>query len=624
MATAGSWNTLRGVSLNQALIDALANELAFQRMTPVQAAAIPPLLSSKDVCVDAETGSGKTLSYLVPIAQTVLFDKRAKASAAIRALVIAPTRELAAQVHTVAKQLFDALPSRLVPVPLIGGGTATVAPDESFSSDLRVVIATPGRLAAALNQGLLNVSKLELLVLDEADRLLDMGFSVTLTDILTRLPRQRRTGIYSATQTAEVEALARAGLRNPVRVAVRVQTRDKAERDGPSESTPKRQRTPASLQCWYHVVSPRDKLAHMIQLLASRPDEKFIVYFMTCACVDYYRRLPLRSMLQKVLAGRAPVLSSDDKSSRLFCALHGKMSQAKREKALTQFATSNNGVLLCTDVAARGIDIPDVDWVIQFDPPQDPDAYIHRVGRTARLGRNGNALVYLAPSEDAYADFLRVRRCPVTPLELGLMPASEHREDACQRVRAAVREATLGDRTILDASEAAFLSYIRAYKEHKCRYLLKMEDIDIDSVTGSFGLLRLPRFHEFKRLRSKITFRKDDAINVRDIAYKDKTREKRRQEQIREAIANRSQRREALLAKSKKKGKKRKKQNSKNNETSFSKDRPQEGTRKPQEGEEEEEDFSAEAMLLRRVKRGKLSRVEFDEANGYGAELENR
>ncbi|CDF32389.1 unnamed protein product [Chondrus crispus] len=381
MATAGKWTALQGASLDKTIEQALTNTLSFPRMTPVQAAAIPPLLSSKDVCVEAETGSGKTLSYLVPIAQTVLFEKRAKPSSAVRALVIAPTRELATQVHAVAKHLFDALPGDLVPVPLIGGGTASAAPDDSFRGDFRVLIATPGRLAAALNQGFLNVAKLEVLVLDEADRLLDMGFSVTLTDILTRLPRQRRTGIYSATQTAEVEALARAGLRNPVRVAIK--------------------RTPASLQCRYHIVSPREKLAHMAYLLASHPQQKFIVYLMTCAPI---------------------------------CALHGKMSQAKRERAMLKFASSKNGVLLCTDVAARGIDIPDVDWVLQFDPPQDPDAYIHRVGRTARLGREGNALLFLAPSEDTYADFLFVRRCPVSKFsELGISPSPLNTRDLTTR-----------------------------------------------------------------------------------------------------------------------------------------------------------------------------------------------
>ena len=141
-------------------------------MTPVQEVAIPPLLSSKDVFVDAETGSGKTLSYLVPIAQTVLFEKRAKPSIAFRALVIVPTRELATQVHAVAKNVFDALPGDLVPVPLIEGETASVAPDDSFCDDFRVLNASPGRLAAAV----LNVAKLEVLILDEAKQLLDMGF----------------------------------------------------------------------------------------------------------------------------------------------------------------------------------------------------------------------------------------------------------------------------------------------------------------------------------------------------------------------------------------------------------------------------------------------------------------
>lgn len=617
MATAGKWTALQGASLDKTIEQALTNTLSFPRMTPVQAAAIPPLLSSKDVCVEAETGSGKTLSYLVPIAQTVLFEKRAKPSSAVRALVIAPTRELATQVHAVAKHLFDALPGDLVPVPLIGGGTASAAPDDSFRGDFRVLIATPGRLAAALNQGFLNVAKLEVLVLDEADRLLDMGFSVTLTDILTRLPRQRRTGIYSATQTAEVEALARAGLRNPVRVAIKVHMRNGTGQDGDSKSTAKRQRTPASLQCRYHIVSPREKLAHMAYLLASHPQQKFIVYLMTCAFVDYFRRLPLAEILE---VASKDVTSSEESlspSPRPICALHGKMSQAKRERAMLKFASSKNGVLLCTDVAARGIDIPDVDWVLQFDPPQDPDAYIHRVGRTARLGREGNALLFLAPSEDTYADFLFVRRCPVSKFsELGISPSPLNTRDLTTRVAEVVRKATLGDRTILEASEAAFLSYIRAYKEHKCGYILKMDDIDISSIIDSFGLLRLPRFYEFKRLRSKIAFKKDESITIRDIPYKDKTRERHRQEKIKVAVANRAERRQALHAKSKK-GKKRKNRKPNGDDLVPKKRRDQAVERV----EEEEEDFSLEASQLRKVKRGKLSQLKFDESRGYDVDL---
>eukprot|EP00177_Eucheuma_denticulatum_P005048 GFKZ01009197.1.p1 GENE.GFKZ01009197.1~~GFKZ01009197.1.p1 ORF type:complete len:610 (+),score=84.83 GFKZ01009197.1:158-1987(+) len=606
MATAGPWTSI-SPRLPPPLLNALTSELSFPRMTPVQATAIPPILSGKDVSVDAETGSGKTLSYLVPIAHTLLFRLKTPANAAIRALILLPTRELAHQVQLVASRLFGALPTTLKVASLIGGAGGDAAPDPAILSDMRVVVATPGRLAAALLAGTINVSTLEILILDEADRLLDMGFSVTLTDILTRLPRQRRTGIYSATQTKEVEALARAGLRNPVRVAIRVRI---AGKEGIIASE-ERRRTPASLTCEYAIVTHRDRLIHFTRLLGRHAQLKFIVYFMTCACVDYVKRLPLNAMI-RLLGG------DEEGSKRSFFSLHGKMSQAKRERALANFAASGNGVLMCTDVAARGIDIPDVDWVVQFDAPQDPDAYIHRVGRTARLGREGHALIYLAPSEDAYVDFLQVRRCPVNHF-VGDGKKEEEEILRTEKVRTLVKEATLADRAILEASEAAFLSYMRAYKEHKCRYLLKLEDIDIDSVADSFCLLRLPRFHEFKKLKKKITPRNLDGVNIREISFRDKVREKKRQADIKLAIENRAQRREALQAKSKKKVKKKKQKKGieMNDKMNVARGRKREAA----DEAEEPDDFSDIAAKLRRVKRGKMSQSTFDDVTGISGEL---
>lgn len=658
MATAGLWSKLAGAVLDPIIIQVLTESLQFPTMTPVQAAAIPPLLTCKDVSVDAETGSGKTLSFLVPIAQMLLFGKEPssrhrKPSSCVKAVIIVPTRELASQVHTVAVAFFRLLPGAIKPVPLIGGtapastvggGSNGAGPSQKYASDMRLVIATPGRLNAAISQNAINCSRLDILVLDEADRLLDMGFAVTLTAILTRLPKQRRTGLYSATQTAEVEELARAGLRNPVRVAVRVRTvQEVAVEEDLNASVPaskaqpvvKRQRIPASLTCYYAIQPQSEKLALLLQLLARNGEEKFIVYFITCACVDYHNRLSLADMLAAV-EEKSERSDSDIRrisaASRSFFTLHGKLAQARRTKSLEEFAASKNGVLLCTDVAARGIDIPDVDWVVQFDPPQDPDAYIHRVGRTARLGRRGSAVLFLSPYEDAYADFLAVRKCPVQPLLMQCAANAKGDQGtstpdlAATTVNALVRTAILKDRAVLEASEKAFLSYIRAYKEHKCSYLLKFDNIDVNSIAESFGLLRLPKFHEFKRLRAKIDFHWDKSIKVRDIAFKDTRREAHRQRQIKDAYDNRDERREALEAKSKKKkvgSAKRKRQKKAAKEAA--------GASRPQSRnaggagctDESEDDFGQEAWQLRKLKRGKLSQEQFETITGFERDNED-
>lgn len=633
MATAGAWTSLEA-KLDPQIISALES-LGYPTMTPCQAAGVSPIVQHQDVAVEAETGSGKTLSFLVPIAQLILFARNTRcprASSSTRALIIVPTRELAAQVHAAAKALFSKLPGGVVPVPLIGGESAKhgAGPAPQYAADSRLVIATPGRLNAAMNAGAICVRELEVLIMDEADRLLDMGFSVALTSILTRLPKQRRTGLYSATQTEEVDELARAGLRNPVRVTVRVkaktavaQSRDPVNETDPTtnvvamqpKTEKKRQIIPASLSCYYVIVRHDHKLHHLVKLLASQPEQKFIVYLLTCSSVDFFAKLPIQVLVSKVNGGK-----TDD---RKIVPLHGKMSQKKRTRSLEAFAKCRNGLLICTDVAARGLDIPDVDWVVQFDPPQDPDAYVHRVGRTARLGRQGSSLIYLAPHEDSYADFLGVRRCPVKPFvsASGVLKNSAIEMDIVDGMGkdianfeshvALIKRTVLGDRAVLDAAEKGFLSYLRAYKEHQCSYLLPFSGLDISSVARSFSLVRLPRFQEFKKYRANLNFVKDDSVRVRDIAYRDKTRERKRQLEIADAIENRKERRDTLKMKSKK-VKKRKRtgvaggsENAKDVKLSISDD------------EADLEAMNEEARLIKKVRRGKLSQDKFDEAAGY-------
>lgn len=624
MATAGQWTTLSGIELHSDILKAIIKDFGFQTMTPVQAAAIPPLLSCKDVCVEAETGSGKTLSFLIPIAQLLLFGRPSSTdsrtfldpSRLVKVIVLLPTRELAVQVHAVASRLFSFLPGNVIPVPLIGGvaGTAgTAGPDSDYDNDHRVIIATPGRLSAAVLGNSLNCSELDVLVMDEADRLLDMGFAVTVTDILTRLPKQRRTGMYSATQTNEVEALARAGMRNPVRVAVRVQARSEHEGTALNPNR-KRLRIPASVQCFYRIISPRDKLSGLFQLLTKDGAAKVIIYFLTCACVEYFRRLPLEDMLRKTAA----IMGVSDANcnqglfrKRRFFSLHGKMTQKRREQSLASFAQSDGGVLMCTDVAARGIDIADVDWVLQFDVPQDPDAYIHRVGRTGRLGREGRAIIFLGEWEECYTDFLHVRRCSVSAYEQSENEKTS--EEAVQNmVLECVRSSTLGDRAILEASERAFLSFVRAYKEHRCSHLLKVQEVDFNSIGDLYGLLRLPRFHEFSKVKGKINLRNEEGIKIRDIGFKDKNRERKRQEAIKEAVENRKKRREALQEKSKKKNKKKRKKS--NIATEGNKSDAGVENKIDDDGEE---DFSLEAMQLRKLKRGRITASQFDKFAGY-------
>ena len=597
LATAGSWRSLQP-ALSSSILTALESSLGFPTMTPVQAAAIPLLLTHKDVAVDACTGSGKTLAFLVPAIELLRRRERPLGLWEVGAIVITPTRELARQIDAVCTQLLRAVAeadSGTRPAfvhMLLVGGTDTVADQDQFAQHgANIVVGTPGRIEAIMaSTPAFNVRELELLVMDEADRMLDMGFERSMTTILARLPKQRRTGLFSATQTRAIQDLIRAGLRNTVRVRVSNAaakapsskaggsgdtTADSAVAPAPTSA----QRTPASLRNYFVICDPVEKLSHLANTLRGLQNSsaakqggscKVIVYFLTCACVDYFT---------KVFTS-VPVLANSNELQVL--GLHGRMKPAQRSKVYRKFCEDHNDAtdstdagggqrrsvvaLFATDLAARGLDIADVDWVLQYDPPQDPDTFVHRVGRTARMGREGAALSYLLPKEDAYVDFMKVRRVPLLPWNATEAPLSEGtRPHDSLRLLDQVKSATKRDRDLFEKGERAFVSYVAGYQEHTCNFIFRWAAMDIGQLGVSFGLLRLPRL-KFKDIsgsgdgnanknRSKgkkttqssskdgnptgyrggpaaalhdISFVRDP-IDTNSIPYKDKQRERQRQ-----------------------------------------------------------------------------------------------
>lgn len=234
----------------------------------------------------------------------------------------------------------------------------------------------------------------QVLVLDEADTLLDMGFKDTINQLLAILPKQRRTGLFSATQTKEVRELARAGLRNPVSISVRVQARPNAitgdKSNSTSTSTPQlQQATPSTLDNGYIVCEHDQRPDELLNFLNANLDKKIIVFCATCACVDYYSNVFAQIAKKGVLLPKTLEISG----------FHGKMIPKKRTILYKKFVKLGSGVLFSTDVAARGVDIPDVDWIVQLAAPKDPAFFVHRVGRTARAGRVGGALLFVTAEE---------------------------------------------------------------------------------------------------------------------------------------------------------------------------------------------------------------------------------
>lgn len=404
----------------------------------------------------------------------------------VGAIVIAPTRELATQIHYVISSVlkFQAQAeddehynnqSRVLRSQLLIGGSANVHADlEQFSEVTPdIIIGTPGRLLEFLKSSKVHTSALEILVLDEADRLLELGFGKTLDGILRLLPKQRRTGLFSATVSDAVHELARAGLRNPVKVLVKTG-------NGSSE-----QKVPTTLKVSYSVLPPQSKLPALVHYLNNLQYKKTIVYFSTCASVVYFYSA-LSHLKSKLLIDDLTLFS-----------LHGKLPQGPRTKTLNNFISSScQSVLLTTDVAARGLDIPEVDIVIQFDAPYEANMFLHRAGRAARAGRYGECCLLLSEGrEEDYVQLLRVKKVKIE--EAPMLPL----KDESTRLYKLLRGWMLEDRERHDQAIRAYVSYVRFYTKHTMTSIFRMSEFDFVGNARAYGLLRLPSMPELKTAR---------------------------------------------------------------------------------------------------------------------------
>ena len=576
----------------------------------------------------------------------------------------------------------------------------TLPSGENFATDVNedvrafaaagaaALIGTPGRLDdLMLRSAAFDAKRCELLVLDEADRLLSMGFARAINAIIARLPKQRRTGLFSATQTDEVEELARAGLRNPVRVTVRdaaaQAAANAAKASGlPANSAAARGKLPAQLKLLYKVCRVDERLWRLREFLKENADKKTIVYFLTCACVDYFAT---------AMCDGAPASPGDGVD---VVALHGKMKQSQREQALARFASGAGGCLLCTDVAARGLDIPGVDWVVQFDAPQDPAAFVHRVGRTARMGRDGSALLFLSPHESSYVEFLRVRHIHLREVdgldvdegaaggdgaggagdakEAGLKAlreemsgggveeeeddeddeddedeedregSEEESEDEesedeeseeegseeeeseeegseggnrlCDELRARSEK----NREAMEKGVRAFVSYLRGYKEHHCRFIFRFKELELARLARSLGLLRLPRMKEIRKApKSSLKGFTESSVNPDAVPFEDRAREKQRQRALAEEAARRAANPEANADSRKEREKRKREEAAAAAAKAQHEKRLTAAKRRQVEAQDDFDDLDDDYRALKKLKKGKISEEEFDFELGF-------
>jgi len=432
---------------------AALSAMGFTRMTQIQAMSIPPLLAGKDLIGAAKTGSGKTLAFLIPIVE-LLHNAKFGSRNGTGAIVISPTRELAMQIYGVCKDLCSSGKHHQT-YGLIMGGANRRTEAERLAKGVNIVIATPGRLLDHLqNTKGFVFRNLLAFVMDEADRILEQGFEDDLRAIIKALPKQRQTMLFSATQTKKVEDLARTAIDHKSAVYVEV----------PNETN---LATAAGLEQGYVTVPSDQRFLLLFTFLKKNKNKKIMVFFSSCNSVKFHSEL-----LNYI---DIPVMD-----------IHGRQKQQKRTTTFFQFCKQTTGTLLCTDVAARGLDIPAVDWIIQFDPPDDPKEYIHRVGRTARGDKGtGRALLFLTPEETGFLRYLKVAKVTLNEYEFPMKKLAN--------VQSQLQRLIEKNYYLNCAARDAYRSYLLAYASHSLRDIFNVHELDLAAVGRAFGFTAPPR-----------------------------------------------------------------------------------------------------------------------------------
>ncbi|KAG6543944.1 hypothetical protein Mapa_014785 [Marchantia paleacea] len=409
-------------------------DTGFTHMTEIQSRSIPQLLAGRDVLGAARTGSGKTLAFLVPAIE-LLYHGKFMPRNGTGVIIISPTRELAMQIYGVARDIMKTEAERL-------------------AKGVNLVVATPGRLLDHLQNTKGFIFKnLQCLIIDEADRILEIGFEEEMKQIIKLLPKERQTVLFSATQTTKVEDLARVSFKKaPLYIGVD-DARSKATVEG--------------LEQGYCVISSAQRFLLLFTFLKKNLKKKVMVFFSSCNSVKFHSEL-----LNYI---DIPCLD-----------IHGKQKQQKRTTTYFEFCNAEKGILLCTDVAARGLDIPAVDWIIQYDPPDDPREYIHRVGRTARgEGAQGKALLFLIPEELGFLKYLKGAKVPLNEYEF---PASK-----IANVQSQLEKLVEKNYYLHQSARDAYRSYLLAYNSHAMKDIFNVHRLDLQSVASSFGFSCPPK-----------------------------------------------------------------------------------------------------------------------------------
>lgn len=427
----------------------------YKTLTDIQKQAVPHALKGSDVLGAAKTGSGKTLAFLVPVLEN-LYRRSWTELDGLGALILSPTRELAIQIFEVLRKIgrYHTFSAGLV----IGG--KSLQEERERLGRMNILVCTPGRMLQHMDQtAAFEVDNLQMLVLDEADRIMDMGFQRDVDAIVEHLPKERQTLLFSATQTKKVSDLARLSLRAPEYVFVHEAATSA---------------TPSTLQQNYVVTPLFEKLDTLWSFIRSNLKSKILVFLSSGKQVRFVYEA-FRHMQPGI-----PLLH-----------LHGRQKQTARLDITNKFSASKNSCLFATDVVARGLDFPAVDWVIQLDCPEDADTYIHRVGRTARYERDGRAVLFLEPTEEE-AMIKRLEQKKVTVEKINV------RQKKQQSIKNQMQNMCFKDPELKYLGQKAFVSYVRSIHIQKDKEVFKLNELPLEEFSASLGLPGAPKIKFLK------------------------------------------------------------------------------------------------------------------------------
>jgi len=453
-------------------------EAKFYEPTQIQREGIPLGLCGQDILGAAKTGSGKTLAFLIPVLEK-LWRERWSSLDGLGALLISPTRELAYQTFEVLRKVgkYHDFSGGLV----IGGKDLKVEQNHILRTN--IVVCTPGRLLQHMDETPnFDCGNLKIVVLDEADRILDLGFKAAMNAIIENLPKDRQTLLYSATQTKSVQDLARLSLKNPKYISTYEMSAII---------------TPKQLTQSYIVCELPEKLCVLYSFLHNHTKSKTIVFFSSCKQVKFtyetFRRL----------RPGVPLM-----------ALYGKQKQLRRVAIYNDFCHREFAVLFCTDIAARGLDFPAVHWVVQADCPEDANTYVHRAGRTARFEKDGQALLFLLPSEEEkFVEQLQAKKVPINKIEVNpkkLRPIQGKLEAFCAQ-----------DGEIKHWAQRSFISYVRSVYLQSNKEVFNVHLLPMNEYALSLGLVQPPKVRFLQKAKKKFTNKDSDVDSDVDLKADD-------------------------------------------------------------------------------------------------------